>query len=81
MRLIGMKPQESRSRPIREGGGGSETTIAAGVKVSLAPSQVMPSLTEDEYAALRDHITTNGALVPILVDQHGVIMTATTAPK
>jgi hypothetical protein len=38
------------------------------------PWQVMPPLTEDEYAALREDIAANGVTVPVIVDQHGVII-------
>jgi hypothetical protein len=34
----------------------------------------MPPLTEDEHSALKADITANGVLVPITVDQHGVIV-------
>ena len=33
--------------------------------------QVMPALTSDEYAALRDDIAGRGVVVPVVVDQHG----------
>jgi ParB-like chromosome segregation protein Spo0J len=36
--------------------------------------QVMPSLTEEEYSALREDIETNGVLVPVVTDQHGTII-------
>lgn len=35
------------------------------------PFQVMPPLTADEYADLRDDIATNGITVPVVYDQHG----------
>ena len=35
------------------------------------PFQVMPPLTDDEFAALVADIRCNGVLVPIVVDQHG----------
>jgi ParB-like chromosome segregation protein Spo0J len=36
--------------------------------------QVMPPLSEEEYAALRNDIERNGILVPVLVDQHDRIL-------
>ena len=42
--------------------------------MSSAPWQVMPPLTADELSALRDDIAANGVLVPITVDQHGVVI-------
>ncbi len=36
--------------------------------------QVMPALSEEEYAALRDDIERHGVMVPIVVDQHGRIL-------
>ncbi len=38
------------------------------------PFQVMPALSDDEYAALRDDIAANGVRVPIDVDQRGRIL-------
>jgi hypothetical protein len=67
---------EDQSRP---GEGGSEKTIAA-VNTILpnpadsAPYQLLPPLTSDEYDALREDIAANGVLVPITVDQHGIII-------
>jgi ParB-like chromosome segregation protein Spo0J len=40
----------------------------------MEQSQVMPPLSEEEYAALRNDIEHNGILVPVLVDQHGRIL-------
>jgi hypothetical protein len=39
-----------------------------------APYQVLPPLSEDEYAALREDIAEQGVLVPIDVDEHGNIL-------
>jgi ParB-like chromosome segregation protein Spo0J len=39
-----------------------------------APYQLMPLLSAEELAALRDDIATNGILIPITVDQHRVII-------
>ncbi len=36
--------------------------------------QVMPPLSEEERQALREDIAANGVMVPITVDQHGVII-------
>ncbi len=36
-----------------------------------ASFQLIPALTAEEYAALRDDIAVRGVLVPIIVDQHG----------
>lgn len=36
--------------------------------------QVMPALSEEEYAALGDDIARHGVMVPIVVDQHGRIL-------
>lgn len=36
--------------------------------------QVMPALSEEEYAALGDDIERHGVMVPIVVDQHGRIL-------
>jgi hypothetical protein len=38
------------------------------------PWQVMPPLTVEEFAALRDGIAADGVLVPITVDQHGTVI-------
>lgn len=38
------------------------------------PYQVMPPLSADEYAALRDDIAERGFLVPVVKDQHGNIL-------
>jgi hypothetical protein len=38
------------------------------------PYQLMPQLTAEEYAALRDDITENGVLVPVVKDQYGNIL-------
>ena len=38
------------------------------------PWQVMPPLTADEYAGLKADIQANGVLVPITVDEHGVVI-------
>jgi ParB-like chromosome segregation protein Spo0J len=38
------------------------------------PWQVMPPLSTEEYAGLREDIAAHGVLVPITVDQHGVII-------
>lgn len=38
------------------------------------PYQLMPPLTAEEYAALRDDIAENGVLVPIVRDQHGNLL-------
>ena len=43
--------------------------------------QVMPALSDEEYAALRDDIERHGVMVPIVVDQHGRIWTATTGTR
>jgi ParB-like chromosome segregation protein Spo0J len=53
-------------------GGLSAATLAQSPDVS--PFQVMPPLTADEYAALREDIASHGVLVPITVDQHGTII-------
>jgi ParB-like chromosome segregation protein Spo0J len=62
---------EDRSRPDE---GGSETMTGSVVNTILEPYQVLPPLTEDEYAALKADIAANGVLIPIVVDQHGVII-------
>jgi hypothetical protein len=36
--------------------------------------QVMPALTDDEYAALKGDIAEHGVLVPVEYDEHGVIL-------
>ena len=36
--------------------------------------QVMPPLSDDEYAALREDIRLNGVLTPVLLDEHGEII-------
>ena len=41
---------------------------------SPAKFQVMPALTPEEYAALKDSINKNGLLVPILVDEVGDVI-------
>jgi ParB-like chromosome segregation protein Spo0J len=41
---------------------------------SVPPFQVMPPLSDEEYAKLRDEIAANGVLVPIVKDQHGNIL-------
>ncbi len=38
------------------------------------PYQVMPPLTADEYAELEDSIRISGVLVPVVVDERGVII-------
>jgi ParB-like chromosome segregation protein Spo0J len=40
----------------------------------MEQSPVVPPLSEEEYAALRNDIERNGILVPVLVDQHGRIL-------
>jgi ParB-like chromosome segregation protein Spo0J len=68
-----------RSRP---GKGGSENQAAAKQldasilprTADMPPFQAMPPLTGDEYAALKADIQANGVLVPITVDQHGMII-------
>jgi len=40
----------------------------------MEQSQVMPPLSEEEYAALRNDIERNGILVSVVVDQHGRIL-------
>ncbi len=45
------------------------------VQGALAPTfQVMPALTDDEYAALRGDIAERGIVVPVVVDQHGRLL-------
>jgi ParB-like chromosome segregation protein Spo0J len=44
------------------------------VTADIPPYQLLPPLTGDEYAGLKADIQTNGVLVPITVDQHGVII-------
>ena len=36
--------------------------------------QVMPTLTDDEYTALRDDIAANGIIVPVVYDQHANVL-------
>jgi hypothetical protein len=66
---------DDQSRP---GEGGSETIAAVSTTISSVaanpPYQLLPPLTDDEYAALKADIQTNGVLVPVIVDQHGAII-------
>ena len=39
-----------------------------------SPFQVMPPLSDEEYAALREDIAERGVLVPVVVDQHGNVL-------
>jgi ParB-like chromosome segregation protein Spo0J len=41
---------------------------------ALEPHQVMPSLSDEEYAALKADIDERGVLVPVVVDQDGNIL-------
>jgi ParB-like chromosome segregation protein Spo0J len=59
---------EGQSRP-GQGGSDDDRTEA-----SVTPFQLLPPLTGDEYAALKADIAANGVLVPIIVDQHGVVI-------
>ncbi len=39
-----------------------------------AAFQVMPALSDDEYAALREDVVERGIVVPVVVDQHGRLL-------
>lgn len=42
--------------------------------VSDQPYQLLPALSDEEYAALREDIATNGIRVPVDVDEHGQVL-------
>ena len=39
--------------------------------MSRSPYQVLPDLTPEEYASLRESVAQHGVVVPIVVDEHG----------
>lgn len=49
-------------------------TEPAGYQDTATPFQIMPPLPPEEYAALEQSITDHGVLVPITVDEDGVII-------
>ena len=76
MTLEALRPAPEGDRPPPDNQ--AATTLPDKPILSLGadtpPFQVMPPLTADEYAALREDIQANGVLVPITVDQHGTII-------
>lgn len=70
----------THERPRGNGGAedlaGSVPMVAPSTDTApeAAPFQVMPPLSDDEYAALRDDIAAHGVRVPVDVDQHGRIL-------
>jgi ParB-like chromosome segregation protein Spo0J len=67
-------PGNARGHLLGEQAASNTTSPATGFAVDSKPYQLLPPLTAEELAALRDDIAANGVLVPITVDQHGVII-------
>jgi hypothetical protein len=72
-------PGNGRGRPGKSGlsvdlGSPTRSTPTQPSYDDAQPFQVMPPLTDDEYAALQADIAEHGVLVPITVDQHGAII-------
>jgi ParB-like chromosome segregation protein Spo0J len=67
-------PGNVKGRLLGEQAASNTTSPATGFAVDSKPYQLLPPLTAEELAALRDDIAANGVMVPIIVDQHGVII-------
>jgi ParB-like chromosome segregation protein Spo0J len=67
-------PRNAGSRPLEPGAAPNTTSPATGFAVDSKPYQLLPPLTAEELAALRDDIAINGVLIPITVDQHGTVI-------
>ena len=58
----------------RNGGAEASVTATDDNDGQAAPYQLLPALSEAEYAALRESIAEHGVRVPIEVDEHGTIL-------
>lgn len=76
MRSHERAPGAGSTGGVDQAGARSDSSISAGGDTSAqsAPYQLLPPLSEAEYAALRDSIAEHGVRVPIEVDEHGTIL-------